>query len=59
MPKNKEIVPEEAAQPTFTKEQILLSARYKHRRFFLAGALELGEQYTIDQIEKLLERKEV
>ena len=65
MPKNKEDnkeievqAPEEAAQPSFTKEQILFSARYKHRRFFLAGVLEFNKKYTIAQIEKILERKD-
>lgn len=39
----------------FTKEQILASNKYAHRRDALGAILVDGNTYTIEQVETLLE----
>ena len=43
-----------ASEPTFTKEQLVNSKLFKHRRYALAACLEDDKKYTIKEAEKLL-----
>lgn len=45
-----------ASEPTFTKEQIVNSKLFKHRRYALAACLEDDKKYTIKEAEKLLNK---
>lgn len=41
-------------EPSFTKEQLVSSMRFRDVRYVLAGCLEDGRRYTIQEAEKRL-----
>lgn len=41
-------------EPSFTKEQLISSMRFRDVRYVLAGCLEEGRRYTIQEAEKRL-----
>lgn len=45
-----------ADKPAFTKEQLVNSIHFKHRRYALAACLEDDKKYTIKEAEKLLDK---
>lgn len=45
-----------ASEPSFTKEQLVNSEHFKHRRYALAACLEDDKKYTIKEAEKLLDK---
>ncbi len=45
-----------ASEPTFTKEQLVNSKHFKHRRYALAACLVDDKKYTIKEAEKLLNK---
>ena len=45
-----------ASEPTFTKEQLVNSEHFKHRRYALAACLDDDKKYTIKEAEKLLDK---
>ncbi len=45
-----------ASEPTFTKEQLVNSKLFKHRRYALAACLDDDKKYTIKEAEKLLNK---
>lgn len=46
----------EKKEPTFSKEQLLLSERFRERRDMIAALLHNGEQYTIKEAEERMEQ---
>ena len=44
------------AEHKFSKEQILTSKRFRHRRDMLAAILSDGEQYTLADVDELIEK---
>lgn len=42
--------------PVFTKEQILWSKKYANRRDVLGAILEDGKQYTLTEVDTLLDK---
>lgn len=44
------------AEHTFSKEQILSSKRFRHRRDMLTAILDDGEQYTLADVDELIEK---
>lgn len=47
---------EKEQEPLFSKEQILVSKKYKNRRDVLSAILEDGKQYTFETVDSLLEK---
>lgn len=45
-----------ASEPTFTKEQLVNSKHFKHRKYALAACLDDDKKYTIKEAEKLLNK---
>lgn len=43
------------SKPTFTKEQILSSQKYKHRKDVVNVVLK-DEKYTLDEVDTLIEK---
>lgn len=40
----------------FTKEQLLISSKFKHNRDLISVLLENDKKYSIDDVEKLIEK---
>ena len=45
----------QSVQVKFTKEQVLASGKYQHRRDLLNALLKDGENYTIESVDGLIE----
>lgn len=43
-------------EPKFTKEQIVAAKRFQHRRDLVAAVLDDGKQYTMTEVETLMEK---
>ncbi len=50
--KAKENTGAEAAEPLFTKEQLLASGRFRGRRDMAEALLEEGQSYTVRDVEE-------
>ena len=44
------------AEHKFSKEQIVTSKRFRHRRDMLTAILNDGEQYTLADVDELIEK---
>ena len=53
--KNKTVETVEQSAVTYTKEQILGSKKYKYRRDALGVILADGKEYTMDEVDTLLD----
>lgn len=47
---------QKAVPASFTKEQILSSEQYKSRRDLLSAVLEEGKEYSMEDINKAIEK---
>lgn len=54
-PKTEEVAPPVSNVPVFTKRNILTFKRYAKRRDLLSVLLKDGEEYTIEQVDSLLQ----
>ena len=54
-PKTAEAAPPVSNVPVFTKRNILTFKRYAKRRDLLKAILNDGKQYTIDQVDNLIQ----
>lgn len=54
-PKTVEAAPPVSNVPVFTKRNILTFKRYAKRRDLLKAILNDGKQYTIDQVDNLIQ----
>ena len=54
--KKTETKKEAKRETLFTKEQILASKKYANRRDALGAILADGKEYTVEQVESLLEK---
>lgn len=50
---NKIPIEKAAPESVFSKEQIVSSKRFSHRRDLLEAVLDSGRKYTFDEAEKL------
>ncbi len=46
---------QDVSNTSFVKEQILVSAKYQHRRDLLNALLQDGESYSLETIDKKIE----
>lgn len=46
--------PEKKAEPTYTKDQVVLSQRYANRRDLVSVLLEDGKTYTLAEVDALI-----
>jgi hypothetical protein len=54
-PKTEEVAPPVSNVPVFTKRNILTFKRYAKRRDLLSVLLKDGEEYTMEQVDSLLQ----
>ena len=54
-PKTEEAAPPVSNVPVFTKRNILTFKRYANRRDLLSLLLKDGEEYTMEQVDSLLQ----
>lgn len=54
LPKNKTI--NNSKNPAYSKQQILLAKKYRHRKDILNVLLEDVNKYTMQQVDELLEK---
>ena len=54
-PKTEETAPPGSNAPVFTKRNILTFKRYAKRRDLLSVLLKDGEEYTMEQVDSLLQ----
>ena len=54
-PKTEEAAPPVCNVPVFTKRNILTFKRYANRRDLLSVLLKEGEEYTMEQVDSLLQ----
>lgn len=54
-PKTEEAAPSGSNVPVFTKRNILTFKRYAKRRDLLSVLLKDGEEYTMEQVDSLLQ----
>lgn len=47
---------EKAAKNTYTKDQILLSGKYTKRRDLINALLEEDKEYTIDEVDAVMDK---
>jgi len=52
---HEDTLPVGKTESRFTKEQILKSGRYQHRRDMLEAVLEDGETYSHGDVEKIID----
>lgn len=43
-------------EPKFSKEQIIAAKRFQHRRDLVAAVLDDDKQYTMTEVETLMEK---
>lgn len=46
----------ERAEPKYTRQQVLESARYKGRRDLVSALLEDGRRYTIAEVDRMVDQ---
>lgn len=46
----------EPAEPKFTKEQVLASARYENRKDLVSALLHDGREYTITEVDRMVDQ---
>lgn len=56
MNKEKEIKSEKIKEPTFTKEQLLSSETYQHKRDLISTLLEENQLYTLQEVEQNIQQ---
>lgn len=54
--KNPETEENKKSVPTFTKEQIINTKRFAHRKDLLGAMLVDGRMYSLEEVDKLLEK---
>lgn len=54
--KNTDKTAVKTCEPVFTKEQLVMSEYFKHRRYALKACLDDDKKYTVKEAEKLLDK---
>lgn len=53
--KNNVVNQSEPAEPKFSKDQIVRAAKYRNRRDLVTALLDDGKQYTINEVDSLID----